>query len=168
MRKISFIAGVLFASMTAQGMAQSNYPLRSIQIIVPFTVGGGNDLLARVLAEKLQKRWGQPVIVENKPGAGGNIGTEAVLHAPADGYTLLLATNTMTIQAHLFKSTSFDVRTDFAPLAKVATTPFALVVNPEKLPVSNVAGLKTLNDFNPVVTFARKSGRANATRMVAL
>ena len=87
--------------MTAQGMAQSNYPLRSIQIIVPFTVGGGNDLLARVLAEKLQKWWGQPVIVENKPGAGGNIGTEAMLHAPADGYTLLLATNTMTIQSHL-------------------------------------------------------------------
>jgi tripartite-type tricarboxylate transporter receptor subunit TctC len=77
--------------MTAQGMAQSNYPLRSIQIIVPFTVGGGNDLLARVLAEKLQKWWGQPVIVENKPGAGGNIGTEAMLHAPADGYTLLSA-----------------------------------------------------------------------------
>jgi tripartite-type tricarboxylate transporter receptor subunit TctC len=130
-------------------MAQSTYPLRSIQIIVPFTAGGGNDLLARMLAEKLQKRWGQPVIVENKPGAGGNIGTEAMLRAPADGYTLLLATNTMAIQAHLFKATPYDVRRDFAPLAKVATTPFALVVNPEKLPVSNVAGLLSYMKANP-------------------
>jgi tripartite-type tricarboxylate transporter receptor subunit TctC len=149
MRKTSVLAAVLFASMTAQGMAQSTYPLRSIQIIVPFTAGGGNDLLARMLAEKLQKRWGQPVIVENKPGAGGNIGTEAMLRAPADGYTLLLATNTMTIQAHLFKATPYDVRRDFAPLAKVATTPFALVVNPEKLPVSNVAGLLSYMKANP-------------------
>jgi tripartite-type tricarboxylate transporter receptor subunit TctC len=149
MRKTSVLASVLFASMTAQGMAQSTYPLRSIQIIVPFTAGGGNDLLARMLAEKLQKRWGQPVIVENKPGAGGNIGTEAMLRAPADGYTLLLATNTMAIQAHLFKATPYDVRRDFAPLAKVATTPFALVVNPEKLPVSNVAGLLSYMKANP-------------------
>src|SRR6266704_219537 len=75
-RKMSVIATVLFATMTAPGMAQSAYPSRPIQIIVPFTSGGGNDLLARMLAEKLQKQWGQPVVVENKPGAGGNIGTE--------------------------------------------------------------------------------------------
>jgi tripartite-type tricarboxylate transporter receptor subunit TctC len=143
------IAAVLFASITAPAMAQSGYPSRSIQIIVPFTPGGGNDLLARVLADKLQKRWGQPVVVENKPGAGGNIGTEAMLRAPADGYTLLLATNTMTIQAHLFKVTAYDVRTDFAPLAKVATTPFALVVNPEKLPVNSVAELLSYIKSNP-------------------
>jgi tripartite-type tricarboxylate transporter receptor subunit TctC len=146
---MSVIATVLFAAMTAPGIAQNAYPSRSIQIIVPFTAGGGNDLLARVLADKLQKRWGQPVIVENKPGAGGNIGTEAMLRMPADGYTLLLATNTMTIQAHLFKATPYNVRMDFAPLAKVATTPFALVVNPEKIPASNVAGLLSYMKTNP-------------------
>ena len=149
MRKIGLLAAVLLASMTANGLAQSAYPSRPIQIIVPFTPGGGNDLVARILAEKLQKRWGQPVIVDNKPGAGGNIGTEAMLRAPADGYTLLLATNTMTIQAHLFKATAYDVRTDFAPLAKVATTPFALVVNPEKLPVKSVAELLSYAKANP-------------------
>jgi tripartite-type tricarboxylate transporter receptor subunit TctC len=137
--------GILLA---APGMAQSAYPSRSIQIIVPFTAGGGNDLLARMLADKLQKRWGQPVIVENKPGAGGNIGTEAMLRMSADGYTLLLATNTMTIQAHLFKATPYNVRTDFAPLAKIATTPLALVVNPEKIPVSDVAGLLSYISLN--------------------
>ena len=148
-RKGSVIAAVVFASMTGQAMAQSVYPSRPIQIIVPFTAGGGNDLLARVLAEKLQKRWGQPVIVENKPGAGGNIGTEFMLRAPADGYTLLLATDTMTIQAHLQKTVPYNVRTDFAPLAKLATTPFALVINPEKLPVTNVAGLLNYMKANP-------------------
>jgi tripartite-type tricarboxylate transporter receptor subunit TctC len=121
-RKMSVIATVLFATMTAPGVAQSVYPSRSIQIIVPFTAGGGNDLLARMLADKLQKRWGQPVIVENKPGAGGNIGTEAMLRMPADGYILLLATNTMTIQGHLLKATPYNVRTDFAPLARLTST----------------------------------------------
>jgi tripartite-type tricarboxylate transporter receptor subunit TctC len=149
MPKLLVIAAVLFASMSSTGIAQSAFPSRSIQIIVPFSAGGGNDLLARVLAEKLQKRWGQPVIIENKPGAGGNIGTEAMLRAPADGYTLLLGTNTMAIQAHLSKTTPYDVRTDFAPLAKVAKSPFALVVNPEKLPVSSVIELLSYIKANP-------------------
>jgi tripartite-type tricarboxylate transporter receptor subunit TctC len=149
MRKIAFAAIAFFIALTVHGIAQSTYPSRSIQIIVPFSAGGGNDLLARVLAEKLQKRWGQPVIVENKPGAGGNIGTEAMLRAPADGYTLLLGTNTMAIQAQLSKTTPYDVRTDFAPLAKVATSPFALIINPEKLPVSSVGELLAHLKANP-------------------
>jgi tripartite-type tricarboxylate transporter receptor subunit TctC len=148
-RRISVIATVLLASMIVPSMAQSVYPSRSIQITVPFTAGGGNDLVARMLADKLQERWGQPVIVENKPGAGGNIGTEAMLRMPADGYTLLLATNTMTIQAHLFKATPYNVKTDFAALGKIATTPFALVVNPEKIPASDVAGLLSYIKANP-------------------
>lgn len=149
MRKIAFAAIALFIALTVHGIAQSTYPSRSIQIVVPFSAGGGNDLLARVLAEKLQKRWGQPVIVENKPGAGGNIGTEAMLRAPADGYTLLLGTNTMAIQAQLSKTTPYDVRSDFAPLAKVATSPFALIINPEKLPVSSVGELLAHLKANP-------------------
>jgi tripartite-type tricarboxylate transporter receptor subunit TctC len=96
-RNMTPIALVLLLSLCVPAMAQSDYPSRPVQIIVPFAAGGGNDLLARVLADKLQKRWDQPVVVENKPGAGGNIGTEAMLRAPADGYTLLLATNTMAI-----------------------------------------------------------------------
>jgi tripartite-type tricarboxylate transporter receptor subunit TctC len=146
---MSVIATVLLVTMTAPGMAQSVYPSRSIQIVVPFTAGGGNDLVARMLADKLQKRWGQPVVVENKPGAGGNIGTEAMLRMPADGYTLLLATNTMAIQAHLLKTPPFNVKTDFAPLGKIATTPFALVVNPEKIPASDVTGLLSYIKANP-------------------
>jgi tripartite-type tricarboxylate transporter receptor subunit TctC len=143
------IALVLLLSLCVPAMAQSDYPSRPVQIIVPFAAGGGNDLLARVLADKLQKRWDQPVVVENKPGAGGNIGTEAMLRAPADGYTLLLATNTMAISPHLNKATPYDVRKDFTPLAKLAKTPFVLVVNDKKFPVANVSSLLAHAKANP-------------------
>jgi tripartite-type tricarboxylate transporter receptor subunit TctC len=149
MRTVGLIAAALLASLLTLSMAQSDYPTRFIQIIVPFTAGGGNDLLARALADKLQKRWSQTVIVENKPGAGGNIGTEAMRRAPSDGYTLLLATNSMTIPPHLNKATPYNVRTDFAPLAKLSTTPFVLVVQPEKLSVRTVAELVRHIKANP-------------------
>ena len=148
MRKISLIASVLLVSMVPV-MAQDDYPSRPIQIIVPFAAGGGNDLLARALADKLQKRWNQPVVVENKPGAGGNIGTEAMLRAPADGYTLLLATNTMAISPHLNKTTPFDVRKDFAPVAKLAKTPFVLVVNGKNPPAGSIGNLISYARANP-------------------
>jgi tripartite-type tricarboxylate transporter receptor subunit TctC len=120
--------------------AQSEFPSRPIRLVVPFAAGGGNDLLARLLSSKLQAKWGQPVVVENKPGAGGNIGAEFVARAPADGYTLLLVTNTVTINPHLQKSVPFDARKDFAPIALLASTPFAIVVSPD-LPVRSVAEL---------------------------
>ena len=95
---------------------------------MPFPPGGGNDLLARVLAEKLSPQLGQPVIVENRPGAGGNVGADAVVRAPPDGHTLLLGTNTLAINPHINKSTPFDVRTDIAAIARLTTTPFVLIV----------------------------------------
>lgn len=149
MRKIGIIATAFFASIATQAMAQSDYPSRPIQIIVPFSAGGGNDLLARALGERLQKRFGYTVVVENKPGAGGNIGAEALLRAPADGYTLLLATNTIAISPHLNKATSYDVRKDFAPLAKLAKTPFVLVINDKKMSARNVRDLVSYAKANP-------------------
>lgn len=120
--------------------AQADYPSRPIRLVVPFAPGGGNDLLARYVSGKLNARWGQPVVVENKPGAGGNIGAEFVARAQPDGYTLLLVTNTVTINPYLQKSIPFDIRTDFAPLALLAATPFALVVTPG-LPVNSIPEL---------------------------
>jgi tripartite-type tricarboxylate transporter receptor subunit TctC len=149
MRKTTIIASVLLLSMSVTATAQDNYPSRPIQIIVPFAAGGGNDLLARTLGDKLQKRWDQPVVVENKPGAGGNIGTEAMLRAPADGYTLLLATNTMAISPHLNKATPYDVRKDFAPIAKLAKTPFVLIVNGKSSPVGSVGEVVSHAKANP-------------------
>ena len=117
---------------------------------MPFPPGGGNDLLARVLAEKLSPQLGQPVVVENRPGAGGNVGADAVVRAPPDGHTLLLGTNTMAINPHINKSTSFDVRTDIAAIARLTTTPFVLIV-PSRSPAHSVGEL-IAQAFAPIAT----------------
>jgi tripartite-type tricarboxylate transporter receptor subunit TctC len=103
---------------------------RTITIVVPYTPGTGIDILARLLGEELQKRWGQPFMVENKPGASGNIGTQQVARAAPDGHTLLMAANTFVMNASLFKSLPYDPQTSFAPIAEVATGSIALVVHP--------------------------------------
>src|SRR5262245_34126040 len=94
---------------------------RTITIVVPYTPGTGIDILGRLLGEELQKRWGQPFVVENKPGASGNIGTQQVARAAPDGHTLLMAANTFVMNASLFKSLPYDPQTSFAPIAEVAT-----------------------------------------------
>ena len=103
-----------------------DFPKRAVTIVVPFAAGGGGDILARMAAPRLEAKWGVPVVVENKPGAGGNIGAAAVARATPDGYTLLL------------KSLPYDPVNDFTPLAMAAATPFVLVVNP-KVPATTVA-----------------------------
>jgi tripartite-type tricarboxylate transporter receptor subunit TctC len=90
---------------------------RTVTIVVPYTPGTGIDILARLFGEELQKRWGQPFVVENKPGASGNIGTQQVARAAPDGHTLLLAANTFVMNASLFKSLPYDPQTSFAPIA---------------------------------------------------
>lgn len=139
-RSIAWLVAAMAFTCPSIGAAQTDFPVRPIRLIVPFAPGGGNDLLARYVSGKLNARWGQPVVVENKPGAGGNIGAEFVARSQPDGYTLLLVTNTVTINPYLQKNIPFNVRTDFAPLALLASTPFALVVTPG-LPVSTVSEL---------------------------
>jgi len=113
------------------------WPNRPIRFIVPLPPGGANDLLARVFAEKLQPVLGQPVVVENKPGAGGNVGTEYVGHQPADGYTLLLSSNTHVINVSFFTKLPYDPIKDFEPVTLVATIPFVFTVN-SSLPVRDL------------------------------
>lgn len=120
--------------------AEPNYPSRTIRIIVPFSPGGGNDIIGRLLAQKMQERMGQTVVVENRAGAGGNIGTEAVVRAAPDGYTLLVGANTLTINPNLFKRLPFDISTDLAPIALVARTPMVVVAN-SALPMQGVADM---------------------------
>src|SRR6266540_4209164 len=114
----------------AQDIA-ANYPNRAIRIIVGFTAGGGNDLLARLVGQKLSEAWGQPVVIENKPGAGAIIGTEYVKNQPADGYTLLMgASGAMTVNPTVYSKLPYDTQRDFAPISMVAAFPFVLLVNP--------------------------------------
>jgi tripartite-type tricarboxylate transporter receptor subunit TctC len=127
----------------ARGQSQ-----QTIRLNVPFTAGTGPDLLARILSEELRQRWNQPVIVENKPGASGNIGTQAAAQAAPDGQTLLVTPNTFVMNASLFPSIPYDPEKDFVPIALIATGVLALVVHPS-LNVSTFTELIALARSKP-------------------
>ncbi len=130
--KFKFLLLLLFlvASYGTVALAQSSYPDKPVKIIVPFPPGGATDVVGRALAVRLSQLWKQQVIVENKPGAGGNIGADLVAKAPPDGYTLLLASPAeITINPYLYPQMPFDPSRDFIPVARVASSPLVLVVN---------------------------------------
>jgi tripartite-type tricarboxylate transporter receptor subunit TctC len=123
------IGCVLLPSLSGVARAQA-YPSRPVRILVGFPAGGVTDITARVTGKWLSERLGQQFVIENRPGAATNIATEAVLRAPADGYTLLLANSTNTINSTLYDKLSFNFIRDIAPIASIAETPFVMVVNP--------------------------------------
>lgn len=123
---------ILLITVTAVSAwgAASQTPGRAITIVVPYTAGTGPDILARTIGEELQQRWGQPVVVENKPGASGNIGTQFVARATPDGHTLLITANPFTANISLFKSVPYDPVKSFMPIIEVATGTLALALHP--------------------------------------
>jgi tripartite-type tricarboxylate transporter receptor subunit TctC len=126
---LAFLA-LLPAAFVADARAQA-YPVKPVRLIVPFPPAGGNDVFARLLAQKLAESWKQQVLVENRPGAGGNIGTEFAARSGADGYTLLLGhTGTLAINPALYAKTGYDPQHDFAPIGPLASAPLVLVVHP--------------------------------------
>jgi len=127
-RTVLGILAMAFAPMR-QGLAQGQSQ-QTIRLNVPFSPGTGPDLLARILGEELRQRWNQPVIVENKPGASGNIGTQAAARATPDGQTLLVTVNTFVMNASLYRSIPYDPEKSFEPIAEIATGILALVVHP--------------------------------------
>jgi tripartite-type tricarboxylate transporter receptor subunit TctC len=120
-------AAIPVVSRTASAQA---YPTRPVRVIVPFTPAGDTDLFARLMGQWLSERLGQQFVIDNRPGAGTNIGTEAVVRAPADGYTLLLASPPAAINATLYEKLNFNFIRDIAPIAGVARAPFAMEINP--------------------------------------
>ena len=116
----------LLATQTAQAQT---WPTRPLRFVVPLTQGGANDLIARILAERLQGPLGQPVVVENRPGAGGNVGTEFVAKQPPDGHTILLSANTHVINVSFFAKLPYDPLKDFEPISLIGTIPFVFAVN---------------------------------------
>ena len=141
--KFRFLLPLLFlvVSYGSGAFAQSSYPDKAVKIIVPFPPGGATDVVGRALAVRLSQLWKQQVLVENKPGAGGNIGADLVAKAPADGYTLLLASPAeITINPYLYAQIPFDPSRDFIPVARVASSPLVLVVN-SKSAVKNMPEL---------------------------
>lgn len=132
----------------AQSSGAQNFPNRPVKIVVPWPAGGGTDIFARAIGEKLHKAMGQPFLVENRPGASGNIGASAVAKSPADGYTIMLATITLATNPAFYKSLDFDATKDLAPITLVAGSPHMLVINPS-VPAKNVQELIALAKKNP-------------------
>jgi tripartite-type tricarboxylate transporter receptor subunit TctC len=142
-KPLSCLLGVALAAAALPAAAQAQaqaYPNRPLKIVVPYAAGGAVDIVARIVGQALAEELKQPVIVDNRPGASANIGMEAVAKAPADGYTLLMASNGLTTNMALFPDLSFDGRRDFAPVARVGYAPLVIVV-----PAASPA--KTLKDL---------------------
>jgi len=146
---LSALAAVLATAFAAPAVQAETYPGRPIRIVVGFPTGGAPDTLARIVSEKISPSWGQPVVVDNKPGAGGNIGAEAVARAPGDGYTLALGTvGTHSINGAVYSKLPYDMVKDFTPVILLATTPNVLVVHPG-VPAKTTAELIALAKSKP-------------------
>jgi tripartite-type tricarboxylate transporter receptor subunit TctC len=138
----------LVAVPASLGHAQ-DYPARAVKIIVPFPAGGTADAMPRLIGDFLSRKWGQPVVIENKPGAAGNIGTDLVAKADPDGYTLLSTPQPpLVINQNLYPKLSYDAA-QFVPIALIARVPTALVVNPQKVPQKTVAEIIAYAKANP-------------------
>ena len=153
-----------FAAMPLLAAAQ-NYPARPVRLIVPFPAGGTTDILARAIAQKLSEGLGQQFVVDNRPGAGGNIGADFVAKAPPDGYTLLMGTvGTQAINTSLYAKMPYDAAKDFAPVVLVAGVPNVLVVN-TALPVRTVADLVKLAKEKPGTINFASSGNGTSIHL---
>ena len=147
------VAALALAS-ASMAQAQGNYPSQPIHIVVTFTSGGAPDILARLIGERLQQAWGQSVVIDNKPGAGGNTGADSVAKAAPDGYTVVLGTvGTHSINGALYTKMPYDMVKDFAPVTLLATTPNMLVINND-VPAKNLKEFIALGKKEGKMTFA--------------
>ena len=156
---------VSLLAMAAPAQAQE-YPTRPVRLIVPYSAGGASDIIARIVAQKLPEFMGQQVVVDNRPGAGGLIGTDTVAKAAPDGYTLLLTSTPHVILPHLHKKIPFDALKDFAPIMQFGDQPYALTIHPS-LGVTTVKDLIALAQKQPGVINYASSGNGGAQHMFA-
>ncbi|MGJ7519149.1 tripartite tricarboxylate transporter substrate binding protein [Variovorax sp. LT1P1] len=165
MRTLSAAVLATAASLVAPAAALAqNYPDKPIRMVLPFPPGGVTDLLARALAEKLSPRLGQPVVIDNKPGAGTILASDLVARAPADGYTLLLAASSLGTAPLLYDKVGYDAIKSFAPVTQVASVVHVLVVN-QQLPVKSVAELIAYAKANPGKLNYASTGSGTSTHL---
>src|SRR5437868_1505447 len=146
-------------------VAAADYPTRPITLVVAFTPGGASDVLARILSRKLEQILGQPIVIDNRPGAGGNVAAEAVAHAAPDGYTVFNGNNAiLATNAALYKKINFNPETDFAPVGLIGSQANILVVNPA-LPARSMAELIALAKVNPGKLNFASSGHGAAAHL---
>jgi tripartite-type tricarboxylate transporter receptor subunit TctC len=164
-RTLGIAALALVIALPSIAQAQT-YPNRPIRMVVPFSPGGAADTPGRMLMHKLSEALGQQVVVENKPGAGGTIGAETVAKAAADGYTLLMISNTHVISASLYKNLAYDAITDFTPVLQFGDAPNVLVVHPS-LPAKSVKELIALAKEKPGTINYASSGNGSSQHLFA-
>jgi tripartite-type tricarboxylate transporter receptor subunit TctC len=162
----SAIGVVSIAVLVPALAAAQQYPNRPVRLIVPYSAGGATDIVARIVAQKLPEFLGQQVVIDNRPGAGGLIGTDTVAKAAPDGYTLLTASTPHVILPHLHKKIPFDALKDFAPIMQFGDAPYALTIHPS-LGVSSVKDLIALAQKQPGVINYASSGNGGAQHMFA-
>jgi tripartite-type tricarboxylate transporter receptor subunit TctC len=159
-------AALALASIFAPLAEAQQWPSRPIQMIVPFAAGGSTDVAARLVGQHLSRVFGQQVVVENRPGANGNIGTEAAAKAAPDGHTILIAPDSIVSNPHVYK-VNYDAMKDFAPVIQLSRQPIVLAVHPD-LGVKTVAELVALAKKQPGMRFATGSGQGSQQHMVTL
>lgn len=164
MRKIIRVAAGLIMAACAS-LAHAAYPERPVRIIVPFSAGGPTDVQARLIAQRLSDRLGQTFIVENRPGAGGNIGTRAAAQAAGDGYTLLFMTPAHVINMKFYSNPGYDLKTDFAPIGLVSTAPALLLAHPS-LGASSLADVIRIAKEKPGEIAFASSGAGLSTHLM--
>jgi tripartite-type tricarboxylate transporter receptor subunit TctC len=164
-REVFRLVGAAGLSATSRlASAQAAYPGRPVRILAGFAAGGGVDITARLVGQWLSERLGQPFVTENRTGADGNIATEAVVNAPADGYTLLLATLPNAVNASLYRKLNFDFERDIAPVAGVIRVPMVLLVHPS-VPAKTTAELIAYAKDNPGKINMASAGTGSAPHM---
>ena len=163
MRRMLLVFGLMLAAPLA---ARAEYPDHVVRIIVPVAAGGGVDVMARLLAQKLGERWHEQFIIENRPGAAGIIGSKAVIAAPPDGYTLLYTPSSLALTVAVNKTPPYDVAKDFTPIINVAVSPYALVVN-DALPAHNVQEFIAYAKANPGKLSYSSAGVGSASHLAA-
>ena len=157
---VAVVAAGLFSSG-----ALAAYPDHAVRLIVPFPAGGPTDIQARILAQKLGDKLGQTFVVENRPGAGGNIGTRAAAQTPGDGYTLLLMTPAQVINMKFYDQPGYDLRKDFVPIGLVSTAPALLLANP-KLGATTMADVIRIAKANPGKLSYASAGAGLSTHLM--
>ena len=164
--RIKFLPAIAVAAvLSTTGAIAQSFPSKPITLIVPFPAGGTTDVLARALGERLSRSWGQPVIVDNRPGVGATLGASMVAKSKADGYTLLIGAVHHTIATSVYPKLTYDFQKDFAPITVIAMVPNVLAVNP-RVPAKNVAELVALAKAQPGKLSYGSNGNGTAQHLI--
>src|SRR4249920_2385035 len=161
MKLIAAFCGLLFAALAAQAQP---FPSKAVRLVVPFPPGGGSDIISRTLGQKLSEMWGQPVVIDNRPGGSTIIGTDVVAKSAPNGYTLLVTTAPFAIVPSLTDNLPYDPVKDFEPITLINTTPLVVVVNPS-VPAKSIQELIALAKAKPAALNFGSSGAGGATHL---